>query len=328
MGALRPNRGAQHGDKNSRSTILDVMTPNTPEDTIRGEILLVLAPTDGSSAMGPSGVLLALQELHPELTENDFHRQVDLLESRGLVRTQRAANNTPYVLDVEAEGREAAADFARKRVDRVARVRQLQDDYLRWLYLEIEHENRSPTPDDYLATNPSFYGLPYTAAELLKAGSRLRDAAFIEGPDSDQYDAPLRPALTVEGRRTVESNRSVHDESHHGASIQNIHNNVAGHANVNFGNNVTQNLSVNAPWTAEVQEFLDAVAQAAPTMSEDLRADIEPYLEDGRQGVIEQQPSKVKAAIEGIRGFLSAATSGALGNILATQVPALLSLLG
>ncbi len=270
-------------------------------------------------------MLLTLQERHPTLTENDFHLHVDLLESRGLVRAQRAANNIPYVLNTTAEGREAAADFARKREDRVARVRQLQDEYLQWLYVEIEHEDRSPTPDDYLATTPSFYGLPYTDRELLKAGARLRDAGFITGPETDQYDAPLRPALTVKGRRTIELKHSVHDEA---PSAPSIHNYVGANANVNFGDNVTQNMTVSAPWADEARAFLDAVAQAAPTLPEDLRADIELRVEDARRGIAEQQPSKVKAAIEGMQSFLSAATSGALGSILAAQVPALLSLLG
>lgn len=276
--------------------------------------------------MGPTGVLHALQSLHPNVTERAFLQHVKLLESRMLVTAQWTAGDLPWVLNATAEGREVAADFARERENPVARVRQLQDDYLNWLHREIEHEDRSPTPDDYLATTPSFLGIPYTAKELLKAGQRLRDAGFIEGPETDQYDAPLRPSLTPKGRSTIELDRSAHDEPRSG-SVQNI-NNVAGNANINFGDHVTQNMQVNAPWVDQVQEFLDAVAQAGTVLPEEIRAEVEPYVEDARDGVAEQEPSKVKTAIKGIQGFLSSATSGALGNILASQVPALISLLG
>lgn len=304
-----------------------VMRAPTTDDAIRGQILhlmVTLSDKSSTSSIGLSKLLADLQQTYPEVTETVLGQHLELLEDRGLVRTQRNGGGVVWILELNSEGRELAAAFVHDRNDPVKRVRQLQDDYLRWVYLEIEYENHSPAPEAFLATSPTFLGVPYTAKELEKAGSRLRDNAYISGEGAWQHAAPLRPQLTAKGRHTVEENRSVHDALPQQASVI-AH--VNGYANLTVGDYATQTLTVNNDWPEALTKFLDAVSEAAATMPADVRAALDPQLDEAREAVASREPSKVKKTVGAIGTFLSAATSGALGNVLAQQIPLLLAVL-
>lgn len=306
------------------------MSAHSPDEAIRGLLLhhvLTLAEGASAPAVGPSALLSALQHTNPELTEHTFGLHVKYLQHRGLVDASWTAGDMPWLVSLTPEGREEAAAFARDRDNPVLRVKQLQDDYLNWLYIQIEHEDRSPIPDDFLATNPAFLGNPFTAKELEKAGARLLDAAYIEGQTAWQYSAPLRPRLTAKGRYTIESGRSVHDAPPAGRPVQNFTTNVSGNANVAMGDYANQNLTVNNGWTEDITRFLDALSQASPTMPAEVQQALAPEMESARQGVQEQDASRVRRAFGAIAGFLGDLTSGTLANLLATQVPPLLALL-
>lgn len=225
-------------------------------------------------------------------------------------------------------GKEAAQQFQLARADPVARARRLQDHYLRWLYEEEELFDGAPTPDAFLATSPHFGGLPYTAAEVEKAGARLQRDGLIEGPGVDQYAAPLRPRLTAKARSVVEGGRSVHDSIAMASSVQNITTNVHGNANIaNASPGAIQTIHV-GDWGTQVAEALNAVTQALAVLPADLRGVVTPLIADAREGVAANSPGRVRRALQALAGFLGDSASGALGAALGTQILALLPLLG
>lgn len=305
------------------------MRAYTADDTIRGQILALIVELsdETTSTASPTAVLQRTQEIQPEMSSTTFNQHLEFLESRGLVTAQRNAGGDAYIVAVTPDGRDTASAFIAERDNPVLRRKHLQDDYLRWLYTRIEIEDGSPTPTEYLTTSPTFLGSPYTAKELEKAGGRLRDAAYIDGPGAWQYDAPIRPRLTAKGRHTVESGRSVHDTNDAPPPVQNISTVVHGNANVAVGDHASQTMTVNNAWPEKVTAFLDALAQASPTLPVELQDALQPHVQEVQQGVTQKDPSKVRAALTAIGGFLGAVSSGTLANILATQLQPLLDLL-
>lgn len=230
---------------------------------------------------------------------------------------------------LKPRGKDVAMQFAAARSDARSRLRQLQDDYLRWLYDETEIHGRAPTPDDYLATAPAFLGVLYTPAELEKAGERLAQEAFISGPSAWQYAGPIRPKLSAKGRLVVESERSVHDALTASPAVQNNYTTtVHGPANVaNASPGTKQNLVVEA-WGPRVTATLDALDQSLVALPEDVRTALAPLISDARKGVESDEPSRTRRALQAVGGFLSDTTTGALGGVLGAQVLALIPLLG
>ena len=230
---------------------------------------------------------------------------------------------------LKPRGKDVAKQFEDARSDSRSRLRQLQDDYLRWLYDETETHGRGPTPADYLSTAPAFLGLLYTPAELEKASERLAQAAFIGGPSAWQYAGPIRPKLSAKGRLVVESGRSVHDVVTTSPAVQNNYTTtVHGPANVaNASPGTTQNLVVE-DWGSRVTATLDAVDQSLVALPEDVRAALAPLISDARKGVENDEPSRTRRALQAVGGFLSDTATGALGGVLGAQVLALLPLLG
>lgn len=260
------------------------------------------------------------------LSRDDVVNELELLEREGLVtaRHSLAGLNGVFVLPA---GKSAAESFDQARRDVILRRRQLQDDYLRWLYEEIEVNGRGPTPDDFLRDGAHFHGVVYTSDELMKAGARLKEGAYIDGPEAWQYAAPLRPRLTAKGRHTVEQGRSVHDPVNP-APTQHFETHVQGPANVSIASSqVSQTLVVNDPaWADKVSAVLDAVTQAVGTLTDEEATQVAQLVDEARQGVSAQEPTRTKRALVSLGGFLKDVSSGALGGLLSTQVLALVAL--
>lgn len=260
------------------------------------------------------------------LSRDDVVNELELLEREGLVTAHHslAGLNGVFVLPA---GKSAAGTFDQARRDVILRRRQLQDDFLRWLYEEIEVNGRGPTPDDFLHSGANFYGVVYTAEELMKAGARLKEGAYIDGQEAWQYSAPLRPRLTAKGRHTVEQGRSVHDPVHP-APTQHFETHVQGPANVSIASSqVSQTLVVNDPaWGDKVSAVLDAVTQAVGALTAEEATQVAQLVDEARQGVLAQEPTRTKRALVSLGGFLKDVSSGALGGILSTQVFALVAL--
>ena len=260
------------------------------------------------------------------LSRDDLVNELELLDGERLLTAHRSLAGLNGVF-VTPEGKSAAETFDQARRDVILRRRQLQDDYLRWLYDEIEVNGRGPTPDDFLRGGAHFHGVVYTSDELMKAGARLKQEAYIDGPEAWQYAAPLRPRLTAKGRHTVEQGRSVHD-SVHPTPMQHFETHVQGPANVSIASSqVNQALTVSdSAWGDKVSAVLDAVTQAIGALTADESEQVAQLVDEARQGVSAQEPTRTRQALIALGGFLKDVSSGALGGILSTQVLALVAL--
>lgn len=259
---------------------------------------------------------------HRELDDVILEDEVALLESRQQVAVYKTLGGLAGV-SLTPSGKNAAEAFDAERNDVVGRRVQLRDDYLSWLYDQIEVQDRGPTPDDFLAAGPTYYGVPYTKEDLLKAGAWLKESAFIDGPEAWQHAAPLRPRLTAKGRWTVENGMSVSD-GRPTQQVQNFFSYVGGNANiVNASHHVDQRIDAST-WIDAGNELLASIEQAIPAMDVD---DVEAERLAGtvREALDEKDPSKAQSAFRAIGNFLSSTGSGTLGGLLTNQITAFLT---
>ena len=222
------------------------------------------------------------------------------------------------------EGTAALEEFESERSFLPARRKQARDHYLAFLYSEIEEHDRHPTPDDFLATSTSFYGLRYTTDDVEKAGEWLKKSGFISGDAAWQYHGPLRPTLTQKGTYTVENGRSTTDPPPLSIS-PNYQTTVYGSANVNNGgDHVNQSLSMQR--VAEGMKLLDALEQALPALGAGLAEIVSADIDVARIELAgNANTGRVRVVLAAIAGFLGATTTGALGNLLSDQVTAFLA---
>ncbi len=263
----------------------------------------------------------------PAIDPDDLRDLLTQLMDRGFLSGFPSLGGLNTVF-LEPKGKELALRVRDLREDPVARARQLQDDYLRWLYTEVEQAGGSPTATDYLATKPNFHGVPYTDRELVTAGVRLKEGGFIDGDGRYAYPAPAQPRLTPLGRRVVERGRSVHDEPESPATVQHFTTTVHGNANIaNASPGATQSLTINTEWAAAATEVLDAVDQSLATLPTDMTSAVAALVEDARSAVAENSPTRAKRALNALGSFLGDTASGALGGLLSAQVLALVAAL-
>lgn len=256
---------------------------------------------------------------------------VRLLEQRGLLTAFHSGAGLNGI-HLQPQGRSLAAKLELARRDPVARLKQLQDDYLRWVYLTTEVEERRPTATEFLTTDTSYNGIPYSAQELLRAGVRLKERGFIEGEGRYSYAAPAQPKVTAFGRSVVEQGRSVHDvveEPTSQPSSQQFFTTVHGNANVaNGGSDVVQTLNIAPDWAEHVERVVAAVVQALDSLPPGTAGPLRPLLDEARIAVEERSPSRAQRALRAVGAFLTDTSSGVLGGMLGAQALALLPMLG
>lgn len=248
----------------------------------------------------------------------DLDAELRILKSRSLVDYWAGGAGIGAAF-LTPEGRNLAEEFDAQRRSLPHRRRQLREDYLSWLYNEIEGHDRRPTPDGFLATSPSYLGEPYSESDVQKVGAWLRDHGFITGQGAWQYDAPLHPQLTAKGSWVIETGRSPNDPPPStSAQYTTV---VHGDANVaNASTAVSQQLATSGGWIADAKTLLDSVDQAMPALRDadevskliaEARAEIE---------VKNPEPGRVKKALSKLGDFLGRSGSGALGGVLAKQI--------
>ncbi|MET2012984.1 hypothetical protein ABXJ56_15680 [Microbacterium chocolatum] len=305
------------------------MNKLTPSDARRLRVLLAVYQV----AHGKTGEGVATDDLERHLDgalDIDRDSLEDILQGlwdQRLVIGFRGGDGLNTVF-LQPHGKDLAMQFDRMRSDPTLRVRELQDAYLRWLYVQTEEQGLHPTVSDYLATSPGFYGSPYTDQELMKAGTRLKNNGFIEGEGRYSYPAPAQPQLTARGRLVIEKNRSVHDEPHQPAP-QYFNTTVHGNANVaNASPGSNQVFLVDSEWAAKSTAVLDAIEQALSTLPPDMSTTAAALVADARHAVETNSPSRTKRALTALGSFLGDTTAGALGGLLSAQAIAVTSLLG
>lgn len=250
--------------------------------------------------------------------------RIRLLADEGYVALDERLAGMLAGAKILPSGLAALEDFEAMRSSLPDRRKRARDEYLAFLYSEIEEHDRHPTPDAFLATSPSYYGLPYTAEDVEKVGEWLKKSGFIDGEAAWQYHGPLRPTLTEKGVFTVENERSVGDPPplHMGTSYQT---NVYGSANVNNGgNNVRQRLSIE--WVTKGVTLLDTLEQALPSINADIADLVSAEIDAARTELADAADiGRLRATFTAIAGFLGATSAGALGNLLSDQVATFLA---
>lgn len=221
-------------------------------------------------------------------------------------------------------GRTAWARVEESRNSPRDRRRQMRDEFLIWLYDELEN-GLAPTAEDFLSTDASFMGLTYTQEDLARTGEWLLERGFIRGPGAWGRPYPIHPEITAKGQLYVEEERSVH-ESPASVGSTTFHNTVNGPAMLaQNSQHVIQNQNVNA-WKDDARSLADAVVQLAHVIPDgknlagpatELRAEI-----DG-----DARPTRVRELVDSIVKALSTGAGGALGGALVTQAAALLGTL-
>lgn len=203
----------------------------------------------------------------PDLGDMTLPDQLKLLADDGALSLDLRLGGVVASAHFLPSAHSAVEEFETARGSLPLRRAQLRDDYLRWLYDQIEVRDVSPTPDQYLKESPTYLGVPYTEKDLEKAGEWLAKNGFIEGQAAWQYAGPLRPTLKAKGSYTVENDRSTSDPAP--GSAQTFNTTVHGPANIaQASTNVHQ--VQNNEWKTDGLQLIDAIEQSVPT----LRADI------------------------------------------------------
>jgi hypothetical protein len=253
-----------------------------------------------------------------DLDDIEASDQLKALQEEGLVVLDLRLGGVVAGVRILPAGRAVLEEFLLVRDSVPARRRQLRDDYLVWLYEQIEVHDLSPTPDDYLKTAPSFMGIAYSSKDLEKTGEWLATNGFIQGQAAWQYSGPLRPTLRAKGTYTVEQGRSANDPPP--AAGNTFNTTIHGPANVALGSSdVQQYLTVD--WKADGLRLVDEIEAALPSLSQDLSAEIKEQVQAARSELSGTgNLSKVRSIFWALSGFLAQTGAGALGGVLTIQI--------
>jgi len=263
-------------------------------------------------------------ELETDLSGYSVKGQLRLLKADGLVILDERYNGAIAGVRLSTSGQMRAGEFNEWRNSLHARRRQLRDDYLNWLYEQIEEHETHPTPDDFLKLGHTFAGIPFTGTDLEKTGEWLAKNGFIDGQAAWQYKGPLFPTLTAKGSFTVENQRSTNDAP---PSMGHTFNTtVNGSANLaQASTNVHQHLSVE--WKFEGLRLADTIGQALPSLG-DVSEVVREQLAIARTELTgAADVSRVKTIFGSIADFLGQTAAGTLGGVLATMTTAYLATL-
>lgn len=296
------------------------MTVLQPEMITRLRILGKVAEMTARTSGGSAGGRALLEELPESLrvSAKALDDHVRLLEQQGLVKGIFTMGGLAAV-SIMPRGKDVAAQFERDRRDPVARLLQLEDDFLRWVYVCVEIEDVEPDVERYLSTGAAYLGVDYTPREVSRAISRLRAAELL---------LPENLKLTPDGQKIVEHRQSVRDLER-GATVNKVTTHVTGSTNVSVGSSyVMQTATMDPSWASEVTRLLEIISQSLPALPADIGEVVVPLVEEAVEGAAGAELSRVKRALGRIADLLNDTAAGALGGHLATQIPQVLALLG
>ncbi|WP_437770640.1 hypothetical protein [Arthrobacter sp. KNU40] len=185
---------------------------------------------------------------------------LDALKSLGMVNYFRslAGINTAFI---EQAGLDAAHEFRQLRTNPRRRAQEIRDAVLNWLYDMHLTTNGVQALGDFLASqNANFLGEPYTVVELERAGEWLVDQQYMTGQRTWGAEV-LRPRITTEGIRLVETGNSVNDIlSSAGVTVNKV--NISGSQGVNVAvasSNVTQSNTLTQGQIEQAERILGSV---------------------------------------------------------------------
>lgn len=183
---------------------------------------------------------------------------------------------------LKQSGRDAAEEFEALRSNKRKRAVAIRHLMLEWLHDEYLDGNESPVIDGFLESqHGSFYGSPFTEAEMSRTSYWLRDEGYINGDGS--LGGPIaRPSLTAKGVKTAEHGTLLSAPAESGAG--NVNNNYNLHVTNSHGFNLAagspgavQSNTLTVPQTDEAKKVAEAFRAMMPMFG--LSAEVE------RQGI-------------------------------------------
>lgn len=223
-------------------------------------------------------------------------------------------------------GRNVAHDFEQRRNNIQARRVELRDLFLRWIYAETQiNDVHMPAVDDFLASDASYLGIPFTENDLDKALEWLKSNEYVSGVGS-WGRALLRGTITAKGISVVERGQSVMDS----AESTSIVNNMTVHGPANIANQspgTHQTIVQDSAWASQLLTHLEAVHQALPTLPDEVRAGIAEAVSGAIEAAKTEDAPRARSATQRLQELLTATTAGALGNLLSTGLTASLALI-
>lgn len=292
---------------------------------------LILLQTVYETAERLLGRTVSINELRtrvpcdPENSQASLQRELRRLVDQGLLYAEESLGAWDDFV-VTRSGMTEVERLERAQSDNLARFRQLQDDYLGWLYMETEVEGRQVSRRDYMDTAPRYLGSQYTSAEVDRAIDRLVEDGYVIEKTGRKYSSVPRATVTWKGREVIEGRRSVHDAVAVPPSVTYV-TNVHGNANIaNGGTDVTQ-IQTNIDWGGKVSRVLDEVAGDIALLPSAVVTKVQPLIDEARAGIQQREPRSVRRLLTRIGECLRDTGTNAVGSVLAAQVLAVLPLI-
>ncbi len=296
------------------------MAEYSPEDLRRLNVLgRIIAATDERET-NPQALPQDLLGQQPDRAEVDELRErVRELEASGYLTVDwRMAG--AWSARPTAQARDAWEALEAARNDVRARRRQMRDDYLEWI-VDQDDAGAYPTADDFLTTEPTYLGRPYTQADLEQTGKWLDEARCIKGPKVMQRPDPLRPEPTAKGRWTIEQGKSVNEapkDETPGATT--FHNTFNAPTNVAQNSHDVQQ-TINVGWQDQARELVDEISRRLDRVDDErARSELAATADALRAEVAgAARPSVVRGIVTKLGIALTTAMASEAGSELAQQ---------
>lgn len=285
------------------------------------QALTELEPLDGDHQVGVSHLRDESEKWG--LEAGAITSDLKYLQSLGLVECFESLAGINNVF-IQQAGLDAAHEFPQLRTNPRRRAQESRDAILSWLYDMHLTTNGAQALSDFLGSDKANYlGEPYTVVELERAGDWLFDQRYMTGQRTWGAEV-LRPRITPEGIRLVETGNSVNDIlSSAGVTVNKV--TISDSQGVNVAvasSDVTQNITMSQDQIDKVRDMLGSVramlTPASAGVSDDVAAAGEVIA-----GQIEEEissssaePSKVKALGAKLTELAATGTITAIVNAL------------
>lgn len=282
--------------------------------------------SDAGQDVRPGTVLEKLGfDLGIQENRESVHAHARALASRELISLDERFSGA-WLARPTPNGRRTWEAFAARRTDRAARRRQLRNDYLRWVFDQIEDHGKA-SADDFLNSGANYLGAPYSAADLESSGAWLAERGLIGGATIDQRRDPVLPTISTRGRAAVEDGEDVNSLRQENGSR--VHNTFNGPTNVaQQSTNVTQTINVEKAWRNDAKQLAEAIEQVLAVIPTEQRSTFANAASELRtEATGPARPERVRTVLQGIVQAASSGAAGAIGTSLGMAASSLIAAL-
>jgi hypothetical protein len=248
---------------------------------------------------------------------------VQALERAGLLH--RPNCNWPWDIGITHQRLKLLRQVQKQRENVVERRKTARMALARWMY-----QQQSPSDlhllSDWLESDPTFYGAPFTEEDAGEAAKWLLDSHYLAANAiTDWIGIPQRAGLNPEGQAWVEAGGKPPVQVAGGVNVTNIGGNVA----VNSPNAMQ---TVSSDTLANLRFFVELVSAQLPELglTDTDQQEVSEILEEITQEADAPTPEKgrLRTLVSKTGGFLGRVASGASGGVIATMITNLLAALG